>query len=221
MKSRTSSTLAMFAMCNAVAAVTAALVALNACAQVPTTPYQRAGTSEAELKMQRRMIEIAEGRPPSLEMLEAEFGLKYQKNPSSSEFIKDHIATGRFPFTLGYSSFYQHFLPGKSPSIYLISFNFMTNEQLRADGRSFCVVQDDLAASLIKRGWEHRKIRWQPHGIREEDYSKNLGGYSRTVNFFPLFVGCINSISIRFAELPLTSLPDSPASSTKPQGDQK
>ena len=211
----------MFAMCNAVAAVAAALVALNACAQVPTTPYQRAGTSEAELKMQRRLIEIAEGPPPSIEMLEAEFRLTYQKNHNYSEEFQNYIATGQFPFNPGYASFYAHIPRAQTLTSYHFFLKFLTDEQLRASGRSFCVAQDDLGAALIKNGWQHRKTRWPPHGILEEDYSKNLGGFSRTVSYWPLFVGCVNNISIRFTALPLVTLPNSSTPSTQSPGDQK
>ena len=221
MKSRTSSTLAMFAMCNAVAAVTAALVALNACAQVPTTPYQRAGTSEAELKMQRRMIEIAEGPPPSKDLLEAEFGLKYLKSPSFSERAQNFYAKGQPPFNPDDAAQYSYSPGHEHPSKYSISFAFLTEQQLRAAGRSFCVAQDDLGAALIKSGWQLRKRTWPPHGIREEDYSKNLGGFSRTVSYWPLFVGCVNNISIRFTALPLVTLPNSSTPSTQTPGDQK
>lgn len=219
--STTDSTSARLAICNAVAAVAVTLVTLNACAQVPAPPYQRAGTSEAELKMQRRLIEIAEGPPPSKESIEAEFGLKYQKSPSFSERAQDFYATGHFPFNPDDAAQYSYSPGHEYPSRYSISFAFLTEQQLRQAGRSFCVAQDDLAAALIKSGWQLRKRTWPPHGIREEDYSKSLGGYSRTLSFWPLFVGCITNISIRFAELPPAPRPDSTTPSTKSPTDQK
>lgn len=200
-------------------------LSLLACAcaqtQTPPAPYQRAGTYPAELQMMRRLIEIAEGPPPSKEALETEFGLTYKKSPSYSEYAQDFYASGQFPFNPGDAGQHSLFPAGNRPQAYFISFRFLDDDQLRASSRSFCVSQDALTVELEKRSWQLRKFVVQPHSIRDEDHIAKFGRYSRRVSFFPLFSACVRSIYIHYAELPLSPTPNSSTPSIQTPGDQK
>jgi hypothetical protein len=199
-----------------------ALAALaSACAQTPTPPYQRAGTHEAELNLMRRLIEIAEGPPPSREALEVEFGLTYKKNHNYTESIQTHIATGQFPFNPGYASYYMYAPRGKIPLRYEISFKLMTKEQLREANQQFCVSREDIATELMKRNWERHRTVWQPHNVVEEGYFATLNGYRRSVFFFPQSTACVGTIALDFNDFPLTSPNSSSTPSTQTPGNQK
>ncbi len=207
------------------ASVLISVLGLLACAcaqtQTPPAPYQRAGTYPAELQMMRRLIEIAEGPPPTIAALEAEFGLTYQKNQNYAESSQIHIATGQFPFNPGYASYYSYTPKGKIPLRYEISFKFMTKDQLHDTGRQFCVSREDLITQLIKRKWERRLTIWQPHSIAEETYLTTLNSVDRRIFFLPQLVECVGTIAIDFTDPPLISPTDSSTPSTPTPGNQK
>ncbi|MET3440688.1 hypothetical protein ABIC94_001442 [Variovorax paradoxus] len=198
-------------------------------AQAAEAGYVALGKGQAEQRMLSRLVEIAEGPPPTTESLAAEFGFVYQKAPNYSEGMQDYYATGSLPFDPGFAATYLHMPAGTlhamldmparpSPESVDISFKFATKN---GEGFPFCVSRDELDTRLKKASWSFHVRTVQPHSLHVEGYTKTFGGYDRSASMTPTLPSCITEFRVTYAKVTTPLGPDARPTRSTTQGGKK
>jgi hypothetical protein len=197
-------------------------------AQAAEAGHLALGKGRAEQRMLSRLVEIAEGPPPTMESLAAEFGFIYQKAPNYSEGMQDYYATGSFPFNVGLAADYLH-MPARTlpamldmparplPESVDISFKFITRQ---GEFSPYCITTDDLK-SLLNANWKLHVKTVQPHSLHVEGYTKASGGYDRSASMTPTLPGCITEFRVTYERAAMPVEPNARPTRSTTQGGKK
>lgn len=192
---------------------------LNVYAQALQDDQQIPGRRSAEQAMLRRLVEIAEGSPPTKEALSTEFGFSYQKLPYFSEERPQFFATGNLPFEPKYASRLQYDATSGSAGARDLSFEFAVRQPNPSDSaKRFCISQEAFIRALLSNNWIQQERIYQPHAIKATTFLRSVGGFNRTVFFFPEHVHCVQVLQIRYAILINSSQIQQPTSKQNTQG---
>jgi hypothetical protein len=194
-------------------AVLAALLAWGTTAHAQSTappmpsassasPLPKMWPAEEERAMLQKLIDLAEGPPPSIEELSKALGITIEKGWNYTEELQGYDIRGPHPF--GQKPLGRYLLIPKSKQGWSLSINLQFDDvtkQTSLGGRAFCIGGGLLTSSLEKQGWTHYKYVVQPHSVSIHGWKKFSPTYNRNVGWRPGSSHCAGSVSIGY-EIP-------------------